>query len=213
MRRLSCAFALTVAAAFAPFGARAAAPQSPPTIIKDGKLDLIKLHVPKLAAVADVPVFVRRFSVEGVNIGTGAPGGKEDAMAEAARIQKEGPDLFATACADRLKKLAYFTKVELLDAAVQAPAQAIVIEGRFTILDPGDNRKRHVVGMGSGKTTTAIEGQVKDGGGQLLAEFVQDRFGATAKGNGIDLLIKDSKSLGEDVANFLDAWARGKSIK
>lgn len=206
------AAATVVVVGTAGLSGRAAVSQAAPTIIKDGKLDLIKLHVAKFPGTASSPVVIRLFASDTASVGLGAAGGKDDAVKAAGQIAKDGPGLLAEAFLVRTQKLNFFSSMGKLDASANPPAQAIVIEGRFKTIDPGDSRKRKLVGMGSGKTATAIEGTVKDASGKLLVEFSQERFGTRSR-DSISLLTSDTKSIGEDIANFLDAWARGKSVK
>jgi hypothetical protein len=189
--------------------------QAGPKVIKDGKLDLIKLHVATLAPGADVPVMMRRFSTEGANLGTGAEGGKESRIEEAKKMQKDGPDILATEFAARLTKLGPYAKVTTIVPEDAVPPEAIVVEGKFVQIDPGSRAARYFGGFGAGKSQIAIEGTVKDGTGKLLAEFAQKRVGAMGAfgGDSLEKMTDDTKRVGEDLANFLGAWARGKSLK
>ncbi len=189
--------------------------EAKPTVIKDGKLDQITLRVAKLPAGADVPVLVRRFSSDAADLGSGGEGGKKDRMVEAQKIQKDGPEILATEFVGRLLKLGSFTKVSVLETDAAVPPEAIVIEGKFLKIDPGSRAARYFVGFGAGKSTVSVEGAVKDGSGRTLAEFSQRRFGSMgmAGGDSLEKLTSDTKSIGKDIAEFLDAWARGKSLK
>ena len=55
---------------------------------------------------------------------------------------------------------------------------------------------------------------MKDADGKTLATFRQRRIGAMGIGGGDSLgkLLSDTRSIGEDIARFLEAWARGKSL-
>jgi hypothetical protein len=203
-----------VAAASLALAPPAALAQSEPKVIKGGKLDEIKLHAATLPSGTEIPVMIRRFSSEGADLGTGAEG-KGTRSEEAAKIQKEGPDLLATEFVARLLKLGPYTKVTILDEGTAIPPEAIVVEGKFLKIDPGSRAARYFVGFGAGKSTVSVEGVVKDGTGKTLAEFSQRRFGSMGIGGGDSLakLTSDSKSIGKDIAEFLGAWARGKSLK
>jgi hypothetical protein len=193
----------------------AVAQQSGPKVIKGGKLDEIKLHVATLPSGPEIPVMVRRFSSEDADLGTGGQGGKQARTEEAAKIQKEGPEMLAAEFVARLTKLGFYTKVSVIDASASVPPEAIVVEGKFLKIDPGSRAARYFVGFGAGKSTVQVEGIVKDGTGKTLAEFSQRRFGAMGVGGGdsLEKLTSDAKSIGKDIAEFLDAWARGKSLK
>ena len=185
------------------------------TVIKDGKLDLIKLHVEKLPGTGATPILVRAFGTDGTDLGTGGDGSSKNAAADAEKIKSEAPELLAAELAARLTKLGFFAKVSVVNATAPVPAGALVVEGKFTRLDPGNRATRYLVGFGAGKSQVAIAGVVKDGSGKTLAEFEQERFGSMgiAGGNSMEKLRSDSKSIGSDIAGFLDAWARGKNLR
>lgn len=189
--------------------------QAGPTVIKDGKLDLIKLHVATLPAGAEIPVAIRRFSTEGANLGTGGEGGKESRVKEAKKIQEDGPDILATQFVAKLVKLGPYAKVTAVGAEDAVPPEAIVVEGKFVQIDPGSRAARYTVGFGAGKSQIAVEGTVKDGSGKLLAEFAQKRVGSMGAfgGDSLEKMTDDTKRVGEDLANLLGTWARGKSLK
>jgi hypothetical protein len=56
---------------------------------------------------------------------------------------------------------------------------------------------------------------VKGADGTVLATFEQRRVGTMgmAGGDSIKKMSSDSKSIGEDIAKFLSAWAGGKKLK
>jgi hypothetical protein len=193
----------------------AAGQQAEPKVIKDGKLDLIKLHVAKLPSGADVAVLMRRFVTDGANLGTGGEGGKESRIEEAKKMQKDGPDILATQFGAKLVKLGPYTKVTVITAEDAVPPEAIVIDGKFVQIDPGSRAARYFGGFGAGKSQIAIEGTVKDGTGQLLAEFAQKRVGAMGAfgGDSLEKMTDDTKRIADDIADFLATWARGKSLK
>ena len=88
------------------------------------------------------------------------------------------------------------------------------MEGRFTEINPGSRAKRYFAGFGAGKSVVEVIGTVKDAEGRTLASFRQRRIGAMGMGGGDSLgkLLSDTRSIGEDIARFLAAWARGKSL-
>jgi hypothetical protein len=105
--------------------------------------------------------------------------------------------------------------VTTIGAEDAVPPEAIVVEGKFVQIDPGSRAARYFGGFGAGKSQIAVEGTVKDGAGKLLAEFAQKRVGAMGAfgGDSLEKMTDDTKRIAEDVANFLGAWARGKSLK
>ena len=130
-------------------------------------------------------------------------------------MQDRGPRLLATALSNKLKELGAFTDVILLDAASPAPAGALVLDGRFTLIDPGSRAKRYFVGFGAGKSGVAVAGSVKGADGALIVSFNQKRIGVMgfAGGDSTNKLVSDATSIGEDIADFLSAWATGKKLK
>lgn len=183
-----------------------------PQSIRGGVLDEIELHVPKIAE--DGTVLVKLFSAADSELGTGGEGGKDARVETAKRLQERAPKLLADSLVSRLTSLGPFTSVDREDASTTAPP-AIVVEGAFSKLDPGSRAKRYFVGFGAGKTTVEVRGTVRDGEGKTLATFVQRRHGAMgmAGGDSADKMVDDSGSIGEDIAKFLSAWAKGHSLK
>ena len=115
---------------------------------------------------------------------------------------------------EELKDQGGFSDVRVDDGS-PIPDGAIVVEGSFTQLDPGSKAKRYWVGFGAGKSGTEVEGTVKDAAGNLLAKFRQKRIAAIGVfgGDYVKKMTSDCESIGEDVAEFLSAWAKGKPLK
>ena len=67
----------------------------------------------------------------------------------------------------------------------------------------------------SGKSGVTVEGTVKAADGTVLATFTQRRVGVmgVAGGDSMKKLESDAKDIGEDLANFLSAWGKGKKLK
>ena len=179
--------------------------------IEEGILDRIVLHAEK--APGGVPVVVRLFDSSKADLGTGAEGGKEKHVAAAKIFQEQAPGILADSLVEELGEKGSFGEVSLASGG-EVPADAIVIEGRFTVLDPGSRAKRYFAGFGAGKGIIEIEGTVESAGGETLAEFAHRRVAVMGVGGG-DYERKmraDCERLGEDLAEFLDTWSRGKSL-
>ncbi len=60
-----------------------------------------------------------------------------------------------------------------------------------------------------------VEGSVKGPDGDVLATFEHRRIGVmgVAGGDSLGKLESDTKDIGEDIAKFLSAWAKSKSLK
>lgn len=207
--------ATAIAAATLSASVRTAAAQIPRAVktIEDGILDEIALYTEKLDASAATPVVMRPFSATDSDLGTGGEGGKEQRKAEAKTIQEKGPTMLADAFASKLKSLGPFSSVSTGGSGEPA-ADAIVIEGKFTSIDPGSRAKRYFVGFGAGKSVVEVTGTVKMGD-RVLATFKQKRLGVmgNAGGDSLKKLTADTEKIGEDLAKFLSTWANGKSLK
>ena len=205
MRRLvtACVVGLTVVSAgVTPMRAQTT---SPVRTVKGGILDNIALYVDEPPTSGRV--VMRPFSATDSDITSGE---KKEATKT---LQADGPRMLAEQFVAKLKQLGPFTEVSVLDAGAQLPADALVVEGKFTELDPGSRAKRYFVGFGAGKSAVAVKGSVK-ASGTLLATFEQRRVGVMGAygGDSLGKLASDAKNIGEDLAEFLSAWARRKKL-
>jgi hypothetical protein len=189
-------------------------PGKPVRSIKDGVLDQIVLYVAALPADVSTIVAMRLFSGLDADLGTGGDGGKQDRKDEATTMKTEGPRLLGERFVASLKEAGPYTNVSMLDTAAPVPAGGLLVEGRFTKIDPGSRAKRYFVGFGAGKSSVAVDGTLKLNG-VTLATFSQKRIGVMGVGGGDSLgkLLSDSKDIGSDIAKFISAWAKGKSLK
>jgi len=183
-----------------------------PMDIEDGVLDEIHLKVETIPA--GVPVVIRPFSTENTDLGTGAEGGKEKRVEAARLVVKVAPEVLAQKAAVTLREAGVYKDV-LTDPAAETPGEALVVEGRFTAIDPGNRAKRYWVGFGAGASGVSVEGTVKDASGKLLAEFKHRKASGIGIGGGdyFKFLTDDVKDVGEDIAKFLSAWGGGKPLK
>jgi hypothetical protein len=177
--------------------------QTPVRSIEDGALDEIKLYVEKLPSTT-AAVVIRPFSATAADLTEGAKDGEDTK-----KMQTEAPPLLAETFVTSLKKLGPFTDVSVASGSA-TPAGALVIEGKFIEMDPGSRAARIWVGYGAGKSGVTAKGTVKSDG-KLIAEFQQRRIGMRGKTN-IDILREDTKTIGDDIAKFLNKWATGKKL-
>ena len=179
---------------------------SPIRTVKGGILDEVKLYAEKLPA--STRVVIRPFSATDADIVKG------DKKEETKTMQSDGPRMLAERFVARLKELGPFADVSVLDSGGATPADALLVEGKFTEIDPGSRAKRYLVGFGSGKSGVTVEGTVK-ASGTLVASFEQRRVGVMglAGGDSLGKLAGDTRNIGEDLAKFLNAWATGKKLK
>ncbi len=162
----------------------------------------------------DVAIVVRPFDASAADLGTGAEGGKPKHVAAAKQMQQDAPGILAEQMVKELKALGYFADVH--PDSGEAPAESsIVLEGRFTVLNPGSKAKRYFAGFGAGREVLQIEGVIKDAAGAVLAEFRQERISVMG-GFGGDYQKKMNAGMrrfGKDVATFLHAWSTGKPLE
>jgi len=198
------AFAVAVACGS---GSPAAAQDRPLRTVKDGLLDEIKLYADKLPSSGRI--VIRSFSATDADI---VEGEKKE---ETKTMQADGPRMLSEHFISKLKELKSFADVSALESAAAAPSDALLVEGKFTELDPGSRAKRYFGGFGAGKSAVTIVGSVKSADGTVLATFQHRRIGTMGAfgGDSLGKLAADTKSLGEDVAKFVDAWATGKKLK
>ncbi len=125
MREVLSALTLIVSLGAASAGAQ----ERPVRTVKDGMLDEIKLYVDKLPPATRV--VMRQFSATDDDL---VKGEKKD---ETKTMQADGPRMLGERFAVKLKELGPFTDVSVLDASGTAPGEALLVEGKFTELDPG----------------------------------------------------------------------------
>jgi hypothetical protein len=205
MRFLRVAFAFGICAAII-HPAAVAQEGSPLRTIKDGVLDEIKLYAEK--PPSPVAVVIKPFSATDADL---VKGEKKE---ETKTMQADGPRMLADRFVSKLKEIGPYRDVSI-DAGAAPPSDALIVEGKFTELDPGSRAKRYFAGFGAGKSAVSVEGSVKTAEGKLLATFEQRRVGVMglAGGDSLGKLASDAKSIGEDIAGFLNTWATGKKLK
>ena len=121
--------------------------QAPVKTVNDGTLDHIELFVPSLPTPADATVVIKPFDTAKADLGTGAKEGKETRQQEAQTIRKEGPALLGNAVVATLKKLGGFKGASYVGEGPEAPAGALIVEGSFTTINPGQPRKAILRGL------------------------------------------------------------------
>jgi len=186
--------------------------ESRPTDIEDGVLDSIHL---KVAALPEgLPIFVKPFSTEGVDLGTGAEGGKDTRVEAAKAIAALGPELLLKSLQTSLREGATLQILPDPNTATM-PAEYLVIEGKFLAIDPGSRAKRYWAGFGAGKSGVKVTGTVKDSSGKVLAEFTHMKHSGIGVGGGdyMKFLSDDTKDIGKDIGTFLIRWAAGSDLR
>jgi uncharacterized protein DUF4410 len=211
MRRLLSFAAALLSIVIATSGPSFSRPKDPMNI-KEGALDEIYLKVPKIAT--GVPVLIRPFTTEGADFGTGGEGAKNEQRAESARTMgKVAPDLLMESFKATLTGTKLFGEI-LPPEATSLPEKVLVVEGKFTKIDPGSRAKRYWAGFGAGKSGVQVTGTVKDASGNVLAEFTHMKNSGIGIGGGdyVKFLSDDTKDVGRDIALFLMKWATGDDL-
>jgi Domain of unknown function (DUF4410) len=182
----------------------AAAQGRPVRTVKEGILDEIKLYADKLPS--STRVVIKPFSATDDDV--------EGDSEETKKMKVDGPGMLADQFVLKLKELGPFTDVSAVTQDAAPAADALLVEGKFTEIDPGSRAKRYFVGFGAGKSGVTVQGSVKGADGKLLAAFEQRRVGVmgVAGGNSMDKLTSDTRDIAEDIAKFLSAWAKGDKL-
>jgi hypothetical protein len=178
--------------------------------IKEGVLDEITLKT--LNAPKDVGVIIRQFSADRADLGTAERGDNEKRVDAATMMKREGPRVLAEEIVKVLSLGGAYLFARESDESV--PENAIVVEGRFTKIDPGSRAKRWAVGFGAGKSGISVEGSVKNAAGEVLAEFSHTRKSGIGVGGGdyVKFLMDDTRDVAADLALFLKRWATGGNL-
>lgn len=152
-------------------------------------------------------LIVKLFDASGADLGTGEEGGKPKQVEAAQQMQQDAPVILADLMVEEFRELDYFADVQLFSDGT-LPSNAIVIEGRFTKLNPGSRAKRYFVGFGAGRQVMEIQGSIRSASGDVLVEFTQERLAVMgALGGSYQRKLASGMELfARDVAGFLDAW-------
>ena len=205
MRHILAALAVSVGIGALGTARPLAQDPSPVRTLKDGMLDEIKLYVDKLPP--STRVVIRPFSATDADLVNG------ERKEETKTMQADGPRMLSERFVVKLKEFGPFADVLALDSGSPAPDAALVVDGKFSELDPGSRAKRYFVGFGAGKSGVTVEGSVKTASGTLLATFEQRHIGVmgVAGGDSLGKLAADARAIAEDLTKFLSSWAKGKA--
>lgn len=163
-------------------------------------LDFAIIHADTISR--DTPVRVREFDTDNAHLGTA----KHRSQAE--DMQVVAPGRLAQEILGGLKANG-FKDIAIAKDGDDLPESYLVIDGHFTVLNPGSTTKRVLWGFGAGKTQVCVRGKVIDGEGESLAEFDHCRIGI-GWGSAQPQMSGDAKRMGGQIADFLGAWADGK---
>ena len=182
-----------VAVGLAPAAAAKEVPGAP--------LDHVSIHVSSISK--DTPVRVQAFPSTDASMGHAKKAAHQE---QAKRMMKESPGLLLNSLVSKLEA-AGFSDVAVLEAGAEAPSDAYVIEGEFTVLHPGSQQERIWFGLGAGKSKTCIAGKVTQGG-KTLADFQNCRVGVTWT-KSEHQIEEDATETGANITGFMHHWAEG----
>ncbi len=176
------------------------------------RADQVKLD--SYRVLSDLPtestLLVKAFSTDHTEFGKLK---KERQRETAENMKSVAPLSLQQSIVQRLTTEGPFSQVAAF-AEGELAASAVLVEGEFTLLDPGNRNKRYWVGLGAGKSKVCIEGRVVRGDGELLATFADCRSGsgmmAFTGGRSEGMMSNDVFKCAVNIADFLSAWATGQ---
>ncbi|MCZ6779223.1 MAG: DUF4410 domain-containing protein [Acidobacteria bacterium] len=180
--------------------------------IQEGVLDSIGIATHSLRT--DLPILIKLFSVEGVNLGTGAEGGKKKRVKAANEMVTIAPEMLLRSLEEKLRESGPF--MHILDPrTADLPQEYLIIEGRFLMINPGSRAKRYWVGYSAGKSGVKVAGTLKHSSGELLGDFVHMKHSGIGLFGGkyVKFLSDDVQDVGEDIGEFLVRWATGGDLE
>jgi hypothetical protein len=174
-------------------------------VIEDGTIDHAIVYAGSISI--DQPVRIRLF--DSTNADVGKTGEKKYAHVATMMKLTAPTSLMRQLIVDL--KAGGFQDVSELAEGDDNPENAIVIEGEFTMLNPGSKAKRYWAGMGAGKSKTCVKGQVLDAGGEVLIDFDHCRIGAIGLfgGDAAKQMTTDAMRTGTRLGRFLVECAHG----
>ena len=154
-------------------------------------------------------VLVKTFGTENTDFGKL---NKERQRETAENMKSVAPLSLQQSIVQRLSSEGPFSQVAAFSEEA-ANADAVLIEGEFVVLNPGNRNKRYWVGMGAGKSKVCVEGRVVTGSGELLGSFSDCRSGsgmmAFSGGRSEGMMSNDVFRCAVNIADFMALWARG----
>lgn len=177
--------------------------------VQSPNLDRAVVHVDQLPG--GVPIALRVFGTDDADLGSGADPGKERYHRIALAMKEAAPPALADAFRAEAERDGVFTPVAVLGADEEAPEDAVLVEGEFTVLNPGSRGRRYWIGMGSGRARICVAGTVRLPDGDLAAEFEHCRSGVIGNwgGDSSALMATDIHETGVRIADFAVNLSRG----
>jgi len=170
---------------------------------------LDRYEVKSAAASSNAPILIKDFSTENTDFGKLK---KEKQQETASMMKRAAPSAFTESLKTRLDESGAFGNVGEYgdDPAAEG---SLLLEGEFTVLDPGNRAKRYWAMGAAGKSRICFVGRVRDAGGAEMVTFEDCRTGIglwTVGGNSAGLMMADLDHAAEALTNVLAAWARGE---
>ncbi len=177
------------------------------SIAEEVKLDSYRV-------LGDLPagsqVLVKAFGTENTHFGKL---NKERQKETAANMKAVAPVSLQQSLIQHLTSEGAFSEVAAYEEG-EPPANAVLVEGEFTILNPGNRNKRYFIGAGAGKSKVCVEGRVVTAAGELLGEFADCRSGtgmmAFTGGRAEGMMSNDVYRGAVNIGDFLSTWAAGQ---
>lgn len=138
---------------------------------------------------------------------------KERQKETASNMKTVAPLQLQQVMVQHLAEASFFAEVTAWEEG-EAAENALVLEGEFTVINPGNRNKRYWVGMGAGRSRICVEGRLVDSDGARLGTFGDCRSGTGmvgfVGGRAEGMMSNDLYACGINVADFLLAWGRDR---
>jgi hypothetical protein len=177
-----------------------------PITVKKEPLDEAVLHAESISL--ETPLNVHLFDSSGAKLG------KAKHQDTARLMAGSAPHLLAVDIVEGLRA-SDFSKVTLHETTyleAELNPGELVLQGRFTKLNPGSQATRVWIGFGAGKSKVCIEGQLLDSQKKSLADF-QDCRSGIGWGESSGEIEDSAQSIGDSIVKLLTEWAHGDYAK
>ena len=160
----------------------------------------------------DVVLALRTFDASEADLGTGKDEAKKKKHEAAESLQDAAPPLFDAGFQSHAQEAGVFQSVVVIGPDDAVPEGAALVEGRFTLINPGSKGKRFWVGLGAGKSKICFEGRVLAPGGTPAAEFAHCRVGTIGwvGGDAAGMMATDVRKGAANLADFVVHLAQGE---
>jgi len=163
------------------------------------------------APLSGAKLVIKQFSTENADFGTAKKKAKKKAQDVAEQMEATAPPALAQSIVNHLEDENVFESVSLYRDGEDLE-DAMVLEGEFTVLNPGSRGKRYWVGMGAGRSRICVNGHVAGPGCETLLTFDHCRSGAMGwfGGRAEGMMFTDVAGTAEKITAFLEGWGAGR---